>query len=223
MLGFLLVLCGLSMAHAGADPLSCLACLGGQAACYANTCKGVCGANLSATECVSCVAAAGATCGSSGSACSIGCSIDDITDNIMSFKTLLTTAAKSNSSDSSHRGFMVTPGTTRSAACYESQDLMKTCGTQCYSNADRAQCSATCLEGKGVAAFCASCMGKKIQCTVGNCLDFCAGDANSRACRSCVSRTCGSCNSVKSSEEPETSFALALAAVAGSAAQSVFP
>ena len=188
------------------DPLSCLACIGQQAGCYASTCKDACDADLNASECISCVASADCT---ANMACSIGCSIDDLTKNIWSLQNLMETAGQTSQP--------LTNFLRSASPCYESQALMKTCGTQCYSSPNRAQCSATCLRGKGIGYRCASCLGNKIQCTVSRCLRFCSADANGRACRSCVRRSCGSCNSQKSFiDENETSYATTLAELAGS-------
>ena len=78
---------------------------------------------------------------------------------------------------------------------------MKTFGTRCYSASDKATCAATCLVGKGVSGGCASCFGRKMSCAIKNCLAGCAKDAYGAACKSSVSRTCGSFNAQESSQE----------------------
>lgn len=189
-----------------------------------NSCKEqhACDTAMDAVSCVSCIAAA--NCGSDPS-CS-GCS-DQISD-IVSVKKLLAekpNLAKQVALEESPES----PVTLRSGTsyCRETQSLMKTCGTKCYSSPNQASCAANCLRGVGVQSNCANCLGRKIQCTVKNCLSFCAADANSAACSSCVSRSCGSCNSDKSQgpADDEESFVTALVALSKSqeAKQSVFP
>ena len=219
----LLVLCGLFVANAQQDqndkatrsnPLSCIACAANEVTCMStaiNSCKEqhACDTAMDAVSCVSCIAAA--NCGSDPS-CS-GCS--DQISNIVSVKKLL--AEKPDLAKQVALEESESPVTLRSSTsyCRETQSLMKTCGTQCYSSPNQASCSANCLKGKGVQSNCANCLGRKIQCTVKNCLSFCAADANSAGCSSCVSRSCGSCNSDKSQGPgDEESFVTALVALA---------
>ena len=172
---------------------------------------------MSAASCVTCIGTA--NCGSDP-ACA-DCPTNQL-ESIVKVKKLVAAGSTEDKEVDLKEALM---GTLRSAGCYESQSLMKTCGTQCYSNADQASCSAKCLEGKGVQSSCASCLGRKIQCTVKKCLNFCAADANSPTCSSCVSRSCGSCNSEKSLTQPEEeSFVTALVALSQKDAQpTVFP
>eukprot|EP00434_Breviolum_minutum_P010811 symbB.v1.2.009533.t1/scaffold576.1/size184938/7 len=223
MMRILLVLCGLFVANAQQDqndkatrsnPLSCIACAANEVTCMStaiNSCKEqhACDTAMDAVSCVSCIAAA--NCGSDPS-CS-GCS--DQISNIVSVKKLL--AEKPDLAKQVALEESKSPVTLRSSTsyCRETQSLMKTCGTQCYSSPNQASCSANCLKGKGVQSNCANCLGRKIQCTVKSCLSFCAADANSAGCSSCVSRSCGSCNSDKSQGPgDEESFVTALVALA---------
>ena len=224
MMWILLVLCGLFVVNAQqvqndtnarSNPLSCIACAANEVTCMStaiNSCKEqhACDTAMDAVSCVSCIAVA--NCGSDPS-CS-GCS--DQISNIVSVKKLLAekpNLAKQLASEESPES----PVTLRSSTsyCRETQSLMKTCGTKCYSSPNQASCAANCLKGVGVQSNCANCLGRKIQCTVKNCLSFCAADANSAGCSSCVSRSCGSCNSDKSQgPADEESFVTALVALA---------
>ena len=180
---------------------SCASCLGRKIQCTVKNCSNFCGADANSTTCSSCVSR---FCGSCNSENSLTQPEQE------SFKTALVALSQKDAQNA----------VSRSAGCHESQSLMKTCGTQCYSSGDQASCSAKCLKGKGVQSSCASCLGRKIQCTVKNCLNFCAADANSPTCSSCVSRFCGSCNSEKSLTQPEEeSFVTALVALSQKDAQ----
>ena len=202
MRGLLALSC---LSFSSAQILGCLECVGHQVACLVNTCKEPCKADVNASACVSCVAKSGCR---TDASCSLGCSIDNVYHNIIQLN------QEGGARPASVSGDLEETGAVRSAtSCYESQPLMKKCGTQCYSSANQAQCSASCLKGVGISTGCATCLGNKIQCTVKNCLSSCSADANSRACSSCVSRSCGSCNSEKSMEE-DVSFAVALSTYA---------
>ena len=180
---------------------SCASCLGRKIQCTAKNCLNFCAADANSPTCSSCVSR---SCGSCNSEKSLTQPEEE------SFVTALVALSQKDAQDA----------VLRSAGCRESQSLMKTCGTQCYSSGDQASCSAKCLKGKGVQSSCASCLGRKIQCTVKNCLNFCAADANSPTCSSCVSRSCGSCNSEKSLTQPEEeSFVTALVALSQKDAQ----
>ena len=180
---------------------SCASCLGRKIQCTVKNCLNFCAANANSPTCSSCVSR---SCGSCNSEKSLTQPEEE------SFVTALVALSQKDAQDA----------LLRSAGCRESQSLMKTCGTQCYSSGDQASCSAKCLKGKGVQSSCASCLGRKIQCTVKNCLNFCAADANSPTCSSCVSRSCGSCNSEKSLTQPEEeSFVTALVALSQKDAQ----
>ena len=185
---------------------SCASCLGRKIQCTVKNCLNFCAADANSPTCSSCVSR---SCGSCNSEKSLTQPEEE------SFVTALVALSQKDAQDA----------VLRSAGCRESQSLMKTCGTQCYSSGDQASCSAKCLKGKGVQSSCASCLGRKIQCTVKNCLNFCAADANSPTCSSCVSRSCGSCNSEKSLTQPEEeSFVTALVALSQKDAQpTVFP
>eukprot|EP00438_Fugacium_kawagutii_P018822 Skav221692 [mRNA] locus=scaffold1494:328051:329067:+ [translate_table: standard] len=183
-----------------ATPLHCITCAAQQVTCIStaiNQCKEqhACDTLMNASSCVSCVGAA--NCGSDP-ACS-DCSLNQL-ETVLDFKKLIAASASEEALQEPEL---------RTARCSESQSLMKTCGTRCYSNSDLAGCSAKCLRGVGVQSSCASCFGRKIQCSVRNCLKFCSADANSAGCRSCVSRSCSNCNSAKSmepSEDPSEEF-----------------
>eukprot|EP00438_Fugacium_kawagutii_P018821 Skav221691 [mRNA] locus=scaffold1494:326122:327144:+ [translate_table: standard] len=185
-----------------ATPLHCITCAAQQVTCIStaiNQCKEqhACDTLMNASSCVSCVGAA--NCGSDP-ACS-DCSLNQL-ETVLDFKKLIAASA-------SEEVVALQEPELRTARCSESQSLMKTCGTRCYSNSDLAGCSAKCLRGVGVQSSCASCFGRKIQCSVRNCMRFCSADANSAGCRSCVSRSCSNCNSAKSmepSEDPSEEF-----------------
>ena len=185
---------------------SCANCLGRKIQCTVKNCLNFCAADANSPTCSSCVSR---SCGSCNSDKSLTQPEEE------SFVTALVALSQKDAQDAE----------LRSSGCYESQSLMKTCGTQCYSSGDQASCSAKCLKGKGVQSSCANCLGRKIQCTVKNCLNFCAADANSPTCSSCVSRSCGSCNSDKSLTQPEEeSFVTALVALSQKDPQpTVFP
>ena len=76
------------------------------------------------------------------------------------------------------------------SGCFEVQSLMKTCGTKCFSSSNQAGCASTCLAQNGVTTGCANCFGRKISCTVKNCLSGCAADPNGAACKTCVASKC---------------------------------
>ena len=178
-----------------------------------DSCKEPCKADVNATACVSCVGKSGCR---TDASCSVGCSLDSVYQNIITMQLNQEAGARPASASDDLKE---TGAVRSSTSCYESQPLMKKCGTQCYSSANQAQCSAACLKGVGTSSECATCLGNKIQCTVKNCLSSCSADANSRACSSCVSRSCGSCNSEKSMEE-NVAFATHLAAIVNSSSSS---
>eukprot|EP00438_Fugacium_kawagutii_P014009 Skav204084 [mRNA] locus=scaffold3129:287840:288835:+ [translate_table: standard] len=192
-----------------ATPLHCITCAAQQVTCMStaiNQCKEqhACDTVMNASSCVACVGAA--NCGSDP-ACS-DCTLNQL-ETVLDFKKLIAASASKEEMVSQEPEL-------RTARCSESQSLMKTCGTRCYSNSDLAGCAANCLRGVGVQSSCASCFGRKIQCSVRNCMRFCSGDAYSPGCRSCVSRSCSNCNSEKSMEPSEESFMSALAALSQS-------
>ena len=191
----------------------CARCLGSKIQCTVKSCLGSCAANANSMACRSCVRR---SCGFCNSQKAMEKSLDETSDDVDFAVALASFASNANSTN------MDTSKTRSASSCYESQPLMKTCGTQCYSSPNQAQCSATCLRGKGIGFGCASCLGSKIQCTVKSCLGSCAANANSMACRSCVRRSCGSCNSQKAMDE--VSYATALAELAGKGSEMpIFP
>jgi hypothetical protein len=71
---------------------------------------------------------------------------------------------------------------------------MKSCGTSCFTNADRKKCIADCVEKDlGVTNACAQCFGGISDCTMSNCISQCMLDSKSQGCTSCI-ETAG-CNS----------------------------
>eukprot|EP00438_Fugacium_kawagutii_P023590 Skav205946 [mRNA] locus=scaffold442:50285:51283:+ [translate_table: standard] len=194
--------------EAKAQPLHCITCAAQQVTCMStaiNQCKEqhACDTLMNASSCGSCVGAA--NCGSDP-ACS-DCTLNR--PETVDFKKLIAASASKEVTASQEPEL-------RTARCSESQSLMKTCGTRCYSNSNLAGCSAKCLKGKGVQSSCASCFGRKIQCSVRKCMRFCSADANSAGCKSCMSRSCGNCNSEKSMQPSEESFMSALVALSRS-------
>lgn len=81
-----------------------------------------------------------------------------------------------------------------SPSCPERQGDLRLCGLQCFSQSDRATCSASCLHDLNYGWSCAGCLGQKIDCVIVNCLRPCHTNANSEACRGCVRDTCFSCD-----------------------------
>ncbi|CAE7477285.1 unnamed protein product, partial [Symbiodinium pilosum] len=189
---------------------SCASCLGTGFNCGVNACMSNCISGFSKPICTSCISS---NCG----LCSRARSSEEAIDNASTIEALLDlfTGANSAAANSTEllsiRMYTATDmidmlqeeASTRSG-CFEVQALMKTCGTQCYSAGNQASCAAACLRGKGVSSGCASCFGRKISCTIKNCISQCAANANGAACKSCVSSKCGRCNSLKSMDEAES-------------------
>ena len=172
---------------------SCATCLGRGFNCGVNSCLGSCTTGFTKPACTTCISS---NCGLCSSARSSG----DAADNTSSVQALVEIFAGASAAAANSTEELEEQSSARSG-CFEVQSLMKTCGTQCYSASNQAGCAAACLTGKGVSAGCASCFGRKISCTIKNCLSNCAANPNAASCKSCVSRTCGSCNALKSAEE----------------------
>ena len=167
---------------------SCATCLGRGFNCGFNSCLSSCTTGFTKPVCTTCISS---NCG----LCSSARSIEDTADNASTLEALAELFAGASSAAANSTQELEAEPSTRSG-CFEVQSLMKTCGTQCYAASNQASCAATCLAGKGVSAGCANCFGRKISCTIKNCISGCAADANGAACTSCVASKCGSCNAV---------------------------
>ena len=187
---------------------TCANCLGTGFNCGVNSCLGSCTTGFTKPICTSCISS---NCG----LCSTALKNVDAGDQNSTLEALVEVFAGAASAAANSTADLQAESSSRSG-CFEVQALMKTCGTQCYSASDKATCATTCLVGKGVSRGCASCFGRKINCTIKNCLGSCAANANGAPCKSCVSRTCGSCNAQKSGQEDagKDSFVASLVALA---------
>ena len=80
-------------------------------------------------------------------------------------------------------------------AAYGSTGLLaqqQVCEANCVSDADPAQCMATCMvEDAGLSPECADCHGARVACVLTDCLAVCLADESGILCDACVAATCG--------------------------------
>jgi len=79
------------------------------------------------------------------------------------------------------------------SGCFCSEGELRQCGGQCLTKKGqaRADCVATCLDGKNHAHSCSECYGRRTDCTLSNCFSKCALRPKSTGCLNCVHANCG--------------------------------
>jgi len=80
------------------------------------------------------------------------------------------------------------------AGCYASTTLLRHCGAGCFGRPGgsvRVECITTCLEAKIQGSSCASCYGRRSDCTLDHCFGPCSRSASGSACTDCVHSRCG--------------------------------
>eukprot|EP00437_Effrenium_voratum_P036036 CAMPEP_0181469816 /NCGR_PEP_ID=MMETSP1110-20121109/38221_1 /TAXON_ID=174948 /ORGANISM="Symbiodinium sp., Strain CCMP421" /LENGTH=258 /DNA_ID=CAMNT_0023594749 /DNA_START=76 /DNA_END=852 /DNA_ORIENTATION=- len=202
----------------------CSRCLGSGFTCALRSCRSACSSGLSTSQCTSCIA------GSCGLCSGATKSMQNETDAVESMAKVLTSLKD-------HKDLGETPETAEKesesvapvaqpsvkSGCYENQGLLKTCGTQCFSAANRGVCATNCLKGKGMSSACASCFGGKVDCTIKNCLSTCMSNSQSAACKSCVRSKCGRCSSEKSAPNDDFLSEVAAAAIGKAEEAALYP
>merc|ERR1712127_496791 len=78
--------------------------------------------------------------------------------------------------------------------CHASTTLLRNCGARCFGKPagnKRAECISECLHATIQEDSCASCYGRRSDCTIEHCIRPCSRSAYGTPCKTCVHSKCG--------------------------------